>query len=79
MYPSDGESPEILMRHADIAMYRAKKSGLNRSSFFSVQMSDSARTTIRMESALRNAVENHELDPYYQPIIGLRFCTRLVL
>lgn len=71
MYPHDGESPELLMRHADTAMYRSKKSGPNRCSFFSTQMSDSARSTIRMESALRKAIRADELEVYYQPIVNL--------
>ena len=60
-------SPEKLIKHADIAMYRAKQEGGNRCIFFTreLQMAASIRSTLEM--ALRKAVEHEEFSVVYQP------------
>ncbi|WP_338848628.1 EAL domain-containing protein [Massilia sp. W12] len=66
MYPSDGADVSTLVKHADTAMYRAKKnnSGFQ---FFEASMEHSISEHVRMESDLRRALDNQELDVYYQP------------
>lgn len=66
MYPNDGTDVSTLVKHADTAMYRAKKnnSGFQ---FFEASMEHSISEHVRMESDLRRALENEELDVYYQP------------
>lgn len=66
MYPNDGTDVSTLVKHADTAMYRAKKnnSGFQ---FFEASMEHSISEHVRMESDLRRALENEELDVFYQP------------
>lgn len=72
VYPRDGESAEVLIRHADTAMYRAKELGGNALAFFAPEMDDSMAERLRIEAGLRRALAHNELRVYYQPIVDLR-------
>jgi diguanylate cyclase (GGDEF)-like protein/PAS domain S-box-containing protein len=72
VYPADGESPEELLKHADIAMYRAKETGRSNFQFYTSTMNERALERLRIESDLRNALERDEFVLYYQPQIDLR-------
>ncbi len=63
--------PETLIRDADAAMYRAKDRGRARWELFDNAMRASAVDRLDIETALRRALERHELRVYYQPIIEL--------
>ncbi len=63
---------EDVLRDADIAMYQAKAKGRSRYEFFDVSMRQSAMTHLIMEADLRQALEQDELQVFYQPIISLR-------
>jgi diguanylate cyclase (GGDEF)-like protein/PAS domain S-box-containing protein len=65
------DSPQDLMRDADIAMYRAKALGKARSCLFNKTMHQIAVNRLRLETDLRRAVERQELILHYQPIISL--------
>jgi diguanylate cyclase (GGDEF)-like protein len=65
-------SPENLLRDADLAMYRAKTQGRGRYEIFHPRMHSSAVALLQMETDLRHALEREELKLYYQPIIALR-------
>jgi predicted signal transduction protein with EAL and GGDEF domain len=67
IYPTDGTDATTLMRHADTAMYVAKSSGRKNYQFFSAEMNVRATERLRLEAALRGAVERGELRVYYQP------------
>jgi diguanylate cyclase (GGDEF)-like protein len=67
IYPADGTDATTLMRHADTAMYVAKSSGRKNYQFFSAEMNVRATERLRLEAALRGAVERGELRVYYQP------------
>jgi diguanylate cyclase (GGDEF)-like protein/PAS domain S-box-containing protein len=69
-WPSDGDTPEILLKHADVAMYRAKERGRNNYQFFTSDMADGVVDAMRIESGLRQAIEAGELSMYYQPQVG---------
>ncbi len=71
IYPNDGQTTETLMKHADIAMYRAKGEGGSRFQFFSPEMTSGATERLVLESALRYAVERNELELHYQPQVDL--------
>jgi diguanylate cyclase (GGDEF)-like protein len=72
IYPLDGPDTDTLIRHADIAMYRAKSTGRNDFSFFEPAMSEGAAERLRLEQELRTALTNDELVLEYQPQVGLR-------
>ncbi|UVW30468.1 EAL domain-containing protein [Massilia sp. H6] len=69
IYPTDGESIDELLRHADIAMYQVKALGKNGHSFYHTSMLDVSHQKIALEQALRRALEQGELEMYYQPQI----------
>jgi diguanylate cyclase (GGDEF)-like protein/PAS domain S-box-containing protein len=72
MYPPDGDDPEQLIKHADIAMYRAKQTGRNNFQFYTASMNEQALERLRIESDLRNALERSELLLYYQPKVDVQ-------
>jgi diguanylate cyclase (GGDEF)-like protein len=71
-YPSDGTPADSLIEHADIAMYRAKKLGRNNYQFYTPAMNEESLERVRIESALRNALERNEFVLHYQPQVDLQ-------
>ncbi|MGB9109776.1 MAG: EAL domain-containing protein, partial [Telluria sp.] len=71
-YPSDGTPADSLIEHADIAMYRAKKLGRNNFQFYTPAMNEESLERVRIESALRNALERNEFVLHYQPQVDLK-------
>jgi diguanylate cyclase (GGDEF)-like protein/PAS domain S-box-containing protein len=71
LYPRDGDHGEILLRYADIAMYRVKEHGRNSVRQFVPEMGSSAISRLDMEGAMRRALERGEFLLHYQPKIDL--------
>ncbi|MDN3652700.1 EAL domain-containing protein [Thalassotalea ponticola] len=69
IYPDDATSVTNLMKHADVAMYHAKQQGRSCYHYYSDSLNNLATERLQMEQALRKAVENNELQVYYQPQI----------
>ncbi len=65
------ERPEDMLRDADIAMYRAKAKGGASHEVFDRSMHSRAVDLLRMETELRRAIERHEFQVYYQPVVTL--------
>jgi diguanylate cyclase (GGDEF)-like protein/PAS domain S-box-containing protein len=72
VFPNDAVDAEELMRHADVAMYRAKQEGRNRFCFFSHDLESSIMERHHLETRLRKALINDELFVHYQPKIDLQ-------
>jgi diguanylate cyclase (GGDEF)-like protein len=66
MYPADGDNGGLLIKHADMAMFRAKERG-NGFRFFEVSMASEISRKLRLESDLRRALDRGELLLHYQP------------
>ena len=70
-YPEDGTEAETLLKHADLAMYRAKDSGRNTYRFFEPDMNGYTADRQSLESGLHRAIERREFVLHYQPIVSL--------
>jgi diguanylate cyclase (GGDEF)-like protein/PAS domain S-box-containing protein len=70
-FPRCGDNASSLMRGADVAMYRVKASGRNGYQYFTPEMNQDAQLKLRLEQELRQALDNNQLEMYYQPIIGI--------
>ena len=69
IYKQDGETPDILLRNADTAMYKAKDNGKNSYQFYNQQMTELVRKRLQLDTDIRNGLKNGEFEPYYQPKI----------
>jgi diguanylate cyclase (GGDEF)-like protein len=69
--PSDGASPDKLLRNADLALYRAKSDGRGTFRFFEPAMDLQMQTRRVMEQDLRKALPAGEFELYYQPVVNL--------
>ena len=65
------DRPESLLRDADTAMYRAKELGKSRFKVFNRKMHDQALKLMALETDLRRAVDLHEFEVAYQPIVDI--------
>lgn len=70
--PGDAGSAEQLLKNADLAMYRAKQEGRGRARLFNPEMQIAARDTVLLEIALRQGLEQDELELWYQPQVDAR-------
>jgi diguanylate cyclase (GGDEF)-like protein/PAS domain S-box-containing protein len=71
LYPTDGATPEILIKNADIAMYRAKELGRSNYQFYVPEMNTRALTKLKLGNGLQRALEREELFLHYQPQLDL--------
>lgn len=69
--PQDGDNLETLVKHADIAMYRAKESGKNCMVFFAPEMHVVSDTLIELDNDMRQALHTGGICMHYQPRIDL--------
>ncbi len=71
MFPADGDQFDALFGRADSALYAAKRGGRGTYQFANATMNEAALERLRLESALRLAIENNALRLEYQPLIHL--------
>ena len=69
--PTDGMDPNVLMRNADLAMYKAKERGRNNYQYYSEDLNVNAVKRLRTEFEIRQALEQEEFVLYYQPKISV--------
>jgi diguanylate cyclase (GGDEF)-like protein/PAS domain S-box-containing protein len=67
LYPNDGENIDTLLRHAEMAMSKAKSEGRNSAQFFNREMDVRAQELAAFTAALRAG----QLRLHYQPKVGL--------
>ncbi|MDZ5457285.1 sensor domain-containing protein [Azohydromonas lata] len=72
MFPAHGTDSTALLKHADAAMFEAKRLGRNNSQYFSENSNGVVTDGLEMVSSLRRAVENQEMLLHYQPKYDLR-------
>ncbi len=70
--PLDGESPDTLMKNADLALYRAKMQGKGSYRFFEQDMDEQARTRRQLETDLKVAIQEGQFELYYQPLFNIQ-------
>ncbi|MGB9992848.1 EAL domain-containing protein [Massilia sp. SM-13] len=71
MYPEDATDPETLVKYADTAMGRAKEAGRDCYRFFTAGMNAQVLARMDMEIALRKALDEGELELFFQPKVNL--------
>ena len=69
--PSDGDSPDQLMKNADLALYRVKQDGRNGFRFFEPEMDARMKLRRSLELDLRKALAHGEFELFYQPVVNL--------
>ncbi len=72
MYPQDGENFGVLLKNADIAMYKAKDLGRNTFQFYASEMSHKAMQRLELENQIRTALKEDQFEVYYQPKVDLQ-------
>jgi diguanylate cyclase (GGDEF)-like protein/PAS domain S-box-containing protein len=70
LFPEDGDNADMLLRHADAALHKAKQTG-ERQVFYAREMTKLVSDTLTLENKLRQAVHRAELALYYQPKVDL--------
>ncbi|MES9834172.1 MAG: EAL domain-containing protein [Candidatus Thiodiazotropha sp. DIVDIV] len=69
--PEDGNAYDKLIRHADMAMYKAKEDGRNTVCFFNRKLELNAIKKVKIENELRYAIDAEELRLNFQPQLNL--------
>ncbi|HZZ14274.1 MAG TPA: EAL domain-containing protein [Paraburkholderia sp.] len=67
LYPHDGDTVETLLKHADAAMYEAKRAGRSTYRFFERSMNEAATRTLQIQSALHDALSSGHFTLHFQP------------
>jgi diguanylate cyclase (GGDEF)-like protein len=70
--PLDADTPDLLLRCADMALYASKAAGRNTWRFFEPAMAASANTRVRLQQEMGVALANEDFRLYYQPQIDFR-------
>jgi diguanylate cyclase (GGDEF)-like protein len=72
LFPRDGEDPESLIKHGDIAMYSGKSEGKGQYRFFDQALYTRLKSRARLKNRLLEAIECDQLQLYYQPRVDTR-------
>jgi diguanylate cyclase (GGDEF)-like protein len=71
LFPQDAVDMNVLIRHADVAMYQAKARGRNGYQLYAPSMDGDGAERLRMEGLLRRAIERGEIRLHYQPQVEI--------
>jgi diguanylate cyclase (GGDEF)-like protein/PAS domain S-box-containing protein len=72
IFPDDTDNVDVLLKNADVAMYRAKDKGGNNFQFYTQDMSVQADERMELQHGLNHALERDEFKLYYQPRINVQ-------
>ena len=72
LYPDNGQDFDSLLKHADMAMYKAKESGRNAFRFYDAQMNTNVIEHLHLISGIRTALLKEEFKLHYQPQFDLK-------
>lgn len=72
LYPEDATTSDDLIKHADTAMYEAKKNGKNRFIYYQTSMQRAIHNFLHVESLIRDGLENDLFELYFQPLIDAK-------
>lgn len=70
-FPLGGHHAEVLLKNADIALYKAKQNGRNCYELFTTEMASQAQETLQLETSMRKALVNKEFAVHYQPQVAI--------
>lgn len=71
VYPADSDDPEMLIRNADVAMYRAKEQGGNTCQYFTTEINARALRYVNLETGLRQALAHDQFRLHFQPKVDI--------
>lgn len=70
-YPQDNSDADLLIRHADQAMYNAKQAGKNRYNFFDIDHDSELMAKHESQERIRKAIDQNEFELFYQPKVNM--------
>lgn len=71
VYPENGDNSELLLKHADAAMYLAKGNGKNNYQFYNSNWNEIVLRKIQIENEIRKALDLGQFSLFYQPKVNL--------
>ena len=70
--PHEGATADLLLKYADMALYRPRRTGAATYCFYEPRMDEKARSRRALSADLRDAIRLGQLEVHYQPLVGLR-------
>ncbi|MDY7548204.1 EAL domain-containing protein [Glaciimonas sp. CA11.2] len=74
LFRDNADTIDVLLKHADTALYEAKVAGRNTITFFNPAMQAALESRLKMENALSNGLQNGEFQLFYQPQVDQQGC-----